>query len=185
MLEDVSPVLHKKLEAPLAVSVADSPAQISDEDALTLTTGTILTVTVAEAFAEHPLALVPVTLYVVVADGLTEILEVIAPVFHKKLVAPLAVIVAELPAQIADGEALTLTEGEALTVTVVLAVLVHPFTSVPVTEYDAVALGLTEILAVVAPVFHKKLLAPLAVKVVEAPAQIEVEDGVQSTVGFA
>ena len=83
--------------------------------------------------AVHPLRLVPVTVYVVVAEGLTVMLEVVAPVLHRKLVAPLAVIVAEVPAQIAEGEALTLTVGDALTVTVALAVFVHPFISVPVT----------------------------------------------------
>ena len=36
--------------------------------------------------------------------------------------------------------------------------------------------GLTEMLAEMAPVFHKKLDAPETVNVVEAPAQIEVEE---------
>jgi len=54
-----------------------------------------------------------------------------------------------------DGDALTLTVGEASTVIVALAVLVHPFTFVPVTVYVVVVPGLTEILAVLAPVFQE------------------------------
>ena len=41
-----------------------------------------LTVTVTEAVREHPLELVPVTVYTVVSPGLTVMLEVVAPVFH-------------------------------------------------------------------------------------------------------
>lgn len=145
MVEAVAPVFHKKFSAPLAVSVVEAPPQIVDEEALTLIVGNALTVTVVDAFAEHPL-FDPVTLYVVLADGLTVILDEVAPVLHKKLDAPLAVSVVEAPAQIVDGEALTLTVGMAITVIVRTAVAEHPLALVPVTLYVVVAEGLTTIL---------------------------------------
>ena len=60
--------------APLAVSVADAPLQIGDGVG-TVITGSGFTVTVTCAVAEHPLASVPVTVYVVVEDGLAVTLE--------------------------------------------------------------------------------------------------------------
>lgn len=47
----------------------------------------------------HPLV-VPVTVYVVLTEGLTVMLADVDPVLHKKVEAPLAVIVTEEPAQI-------------------------------------------------------------------------------------
>ena len=41
------------------------------------------TITVTEAVAEQPLELVPVTVYVVVASGLTETVAVVSPVLQK------------------------------------------------------------------------------------------------------
>ena len=55
--------------APFAVSVADCPVQIA-AGGVTVTTGNGFTVTVTCAVAEHPLASAPVTVYVVVEDGL-------------------------------------------------------------------------------------------------------------------
>ena len=69
--------------APLAVSVTEAPAQIVDDEALTLTLGATLTVIVFDNDAVQPLELVPVHEYVVVAEGLTVIEEVVAPLFHK------------------------------------------------------------------------------------------------------
>ena len=53
-----------------------------------------------------------------------------------------------------EGDAVAVTLGEELTVTVIEAVFEHPIELVPVTEYVVVVVGLTVILAVVAPVFH-------------------------------
>ena len=69
--------------APLAVSVTEAPAQIVDDEALTLTLGATLTVIVFDNDAVQPLELVPVHEYIVVAEGLTVIEEVVAPLFHK------------------------------------------------------------------------------------------------------
>jgi hypothetical protein len=82
MLALVDPVLHTKVEAPLAVRVADPPTQIVEDDALIVMEGDALTDTVNAAVAEHPLAFVPVTLYVVVEEGLTDILDDVEPVLH-------------------------------------------------------------------------------------------------------
>ena len=74
--------LHVYVLAPLAVSVADAPLQIA-AGVGTLTTGSGLTVTVTCVVAEQPLASVPVTVYVVVEDGLAVTLE---PVVALRLV---------------------------------------------------------------------------------------------------
>lgn len=68
--------------APLAVNVAELPAQMTEGDADALTATAPLTDTVTEAVDEHELV-VPVAEYVVVADGLTVILAVVAPLLHK------------------------------------------------------------------------------------------------------
>jgi hypothetical protein len=61
MLDEVELLLHKKLEAPLAVNVAEVPAQIEEAEALIFTLGTAFTTIVALAVLEQPLALIPVT----------------------------------------------------------------------------------------------------------------------------
>ena len=64
--------------------------------------------------------------------------------------------------------------GIGLTVKVTAADEVHPETLVPVTVYPVVVIGETDIVAVVAPVFHKQVAAPLAVKTALAPGHIAV-----------
>ena len=51
----------------------------------------------------------------------------------------------------------------------------------PVTVYDVVIIGVTTMVAVVAPVFHVYVEAPLAVMVAEVPAQVVAE--LAATVG--
>lgn len=62
--------------------------------------------------------------------------------------------VVEPPAQIAAGEAVTVTFGLALTVTAIVATSEHPLEPVPVTEYVVLAVGLTTIDAPVCPVLQ-------------------------------
>ncbi len=110
-----------------------------------------MTVTLPVAVAEHPDALVAVTVYVVVVAGETVIDAVVAPVLHTNVhPAAVAVIVPLLPAHIL----ILLTVGVGLVelVTVEFADAVHPTELVPVTEY--VPAVVVEILAVVAPVLH-------------------------------
>lgn len=57
----------------MAVSVVDSPSHIEEDEAVTLIDNELPTNTVTVAVVEQPLE-VPVTEYVVVIDGLTEIL---------------------------------------------------------------------------------------------------------------
>jgi hypothetical protein len=67
---------------------------------------------------------------------------------------------------------LILTDNAGLTVTVETAVPVQPPASVPVTVYEVVLVGETEIGLVVAPVFHEYVDPPEAVNVAFAPLQI-------------
>ena len=60
MLEAVELLFHKNVLAPLAVKVAEAPAQIEEEDALILTIGNALTTTIALVELEQ-LPLLPVT----------------------------------------------------------------------------------------------------------------------------
>jgi hypothetical protein len=76
------PVLQLYEPAPLAVSVVVAPAQMMDGEALTEITGLAFTVTLTLAVAEQPLALVPVTLYVVLAFGLTTIFAPVWPLLQ-------------------------------------------------------------------------------------------------------
>lgn len=65
------PGIQPYVDAPLPVSITASPWQIVAFDAEAVTVGKLLTVTVTVAVAEHPGPLSPVTVYVVVDDGLT------------------------------------------------------------------------------------------------------------------
>ena len=118
----------------------DVPLQIDPE--LTATVGLVLTVTVAIAVFEQP-DVVPVIVYEVVVPGLT----IAAPPVYTYVDAPDADIVNDLPAQI-DPE-LTATVGLELTVTVAIAVLEQPAALVPVTVYEVLVVGETDILEVV------------------------------------
>ena len=126
---------HTYVAAPPALSEVELPMQL-----LTLpevvTVGSGLTVTVTLPVLVQPPASVPVTVYVIVTVGVA-VTE--APVValnavdgvHTYVLAPLAVSGADCPEHIVAGLAVIVREG--LTVTVRLAVLVQPFTSVPVT----------------------------------------------------
>lgn len=110
------------------------------------------TVAVLLTDAVHVATLVTVTVYTVVAPGLTEILAVVAPVFHKyPAVPPVAVMVIETPLH-ADG-LFTVGTGFAAEVATALAVAVHPAALVTVTLY--VAATVTELFAVLVPLLHR------------------------------
>ena len=109
------------------------PEQIVVGAADTVTVGVEFTVTVTVCGASEQPPVVPVTVYVVVVAGLTEIVDVVAPVLHTYVVPPFAVSVLELPEHIVDGPADTVTVGVGLTVTVtVCGPFVQPL-EVPVT----------------------------------------------------
>jgi hypothetical protein len=92
------------------------------------------------AVLEHP-PVVPVTEYVVVDIGVTvREAEVPRLLFHKKSVAPVAVRVTEVPAQMVFVGVEMLTIGLGLTNTVTLAES-NPPQELPITVYVAVAAG--------------------------------------------
>jgi len=63
--------------------VLEAPAHsVSGEAVAATEEGDAFTETVTEAVWEHPLELVPVTVYVVVSPGLTVMLAEVSPVFH-------------------------------------------------------------------------------------------------------
>src|SRR6266487_991252 len=110
-------------------------------------------------------------------------LAVVAPVLHLKVLAPLAVSVTELPAHTEVADAVIVMFGESVTVIVCDAVPEQFDPLLPVTLYVVVEVGDTVMLAVVAPVLHLKVLAPLAVSVTELPAHTDVAEAVIVIVG--
>ena len=96
--------------------------------------------------------------------------------------APFAVKFAVAPSQIV-GE-FTVITGSGFTVTVAIAVLLQLLTSVPVTVYDVVLVGVTVMGFIVAPVLQEYVEAPMPVKVALAPLQIEAEFTVIIGKGF-
>lgn len=149
MLVVVAPVLHRYVPPPVPVSVTEDPAHIAPSlgvlpevsDTVIPATGSGLTVIVVDAVAVQPLALVTVTVYGVVPTGVTVMAIVVAPVLQRYVPPPLAVSVADAPAQIVpsllvvpDVSATVIPAvGIGLTVIVVLAVAVQPFALVTVT----------------------------------------------------
>jgi hypothetical protein len=101
---------------------------------VTVTVGSGFTPTLIVDVLEHPLASVPVTVYVVADEG-TSVTEVPAndPGIHVYVDAPLPVSVTPLPAHTADADVEADTEGRAFTVTLTVNVFEQPFASVPVT----------------------------------------------------
>ena len=127
--EPVAPVFQAYVDAPLAVNVPVEPAQMVAE--LADTVGNALTVTLPTAVFVQPVDEMPVTVYEVFVVGLTEIVDVVAPVFQEYVDAPLAVNTAEFPAQVVEDVEATI--GNALTVTLPTAVFLQPVVAVPVT----------------------------------------------------
>jgi hypothetical protein len=112
----------------------------------------------------HPAPLVTVTLYVPAAVRLL-ITAPVAPVDHKYVPPPVAVKLAEVPAQIVLLPVI-LQLGASLTVRTLLQELVHPAALVTVTLYVPAAVRLL-ITAPVAPVDHKYVPPPVAVKLAD------------------
>jgi hypothetical protein len=133
--------VHEKVE-PANVDVVIDPVQAPQAagEGVNETTGTGFTVIVANVEVEHP-PFVPVIVYVVVVVGLrTTVEDVIPPGVQVYVVAPVAVIVVVIPAQIVCE--FTVTTGFGITVTVDVAVEVQPFTSVTIIVYVVVETGL-------------------------------------------
>lgn len=103
-------------------------------EAVVATVGEALTVINRVDVLVHPLAFVPVTVYVVVVvgDTVTDV-PVKEPGIQVYDDAPEAVIVVELPEQIVVLVAEVATVGSGFTVMVRVPVPVHPLAAVPVT----------------------------------------------------
>jgi hypothetical protein len=96
----------------------------------------------------QPFTPVPVTVYVVVEDGVTTLLSPAPrPLSQLYDTPPEAVNVELAPEQMAAGVAVAVIVGAGFTVTVTLAVLLQPLASVPVTVYVVVMAGVTVLLA--------------------------------------
>jgi len=82
MLAVLPPVFQLYVFAPLAVNTDVDPLHIAAGLAVAVTIGNEFTVTLTVAVPEHPAAVVPVTVYVVVPLGVTVMLAVLPPVFQ-------------------------------------------------------------------------------------------------------
>jgi hypothetical protein len=161
------------------------------------TFGAGLTVIVRVEVLVHPLALVPVTVYVVVVVGDTVTDEPVKlPGIQAYVDAPLPVRVVELPAQIVGFVAVVVTEGAGFTVITSVCVPVpDPFVAVCVTVYVPAVFHTTPVtFCVVADAgvplgnVHDQLvglLVELSVKLTGAPAQIVVVLAVNAAFGNA
>ena len=134
--------------APDTVNVALDVAQIVFDVAVVVNVGIGLTFTVAVAGALLQPALVPVTVYTVVAVGEAvgfAALGLLNPVelIHVYVVAPLAVITVLLPLQIVYELAESVKVGIGFTITLIVFVPTHPAALVPLTVYVAVPPGVT------------------------------------------
>ena len=152
------------------------------------TEGVVTTFTVTVFVEVQPPPLSPVTVYVSVMEGETEVVAVIAlPAFalQVNVTAPEAVSV-ELPLlQIVAGDAVAETVGVAITFTESVYVPAHPPLS-PLTVYVVVTVGEAVAVAVVTlPAFALQVyeVAPDAVKVIAVPLHIVVADATAVTVG--
>ena len=102
------------------------------------------------------------------------IAAVVAPVLQRNDVPPDAVNVVEPPTQIDGLPGVMLHVGMGLTTIVAEQDEVHPLlASVTVTVNVVVTIGLTVIVAVVAPVLQKNDVPPDAVNVLEPPGQMD------------
>jgi hypothetical protein len=178
------PGIQLYVDAPLAVSVVEPPVQMDALFALAPTTGDVFTFMVRVAVEVHPFAAVPVTVYVVVAAGVTDTGEPDnAPGIQLYVEAPVAESVTVLPEQMVVVEEDALTTGDGFTLITCVAVPLQPLL-VPVTVYVVIAVGETLTVAPVSePGIHVYVVAPVAVMATELPLQMVVVGEDTLTVG--
>lgn len=122
------------------------PLHITAEPGVAVTVGVALTVMVLVAVLVQPDALVPLTVYVVVARGAAVSgvpVEALRPDAgdQEYVTPPPALTVVDAPRQIDVAPPPAVIAGKALTVIVLVAVLVQPAALVPVTVYVVVVAG--------------------------------------------
>ena len=133
----------------------------------------------ASAKEKHPLPSVTLILYTPLESPATE--STVSPVVQSKEKGGTD------PGPVIEATAVPLERPQEVLVTVTVSgiaraelteivfVFTQPFISVPVTVYEVPVLGLTLILAVVSPVFHKYVLPPEAVSNAAVPLQMVEE----------
>jgi len=170
------PVQLYDVAVPPPVKVSAVPAQILVPGlALAVTVGAGFTVIDILAVLVHPAASVPVTVYELEEAGVKANPLVTPPVQLYDVAVPPPVKVSAVPAQIlVPGLALAVTVGAGFTVIDILAVLVHPAASVPVTVYELEEAGVKANPLVTPPVQLYDVAVPPPVKVSAVPAQILV-----------
>ena len=89
-------------------------------------------------------------------------MAVISEVDHSTLAMPITSRSVDTPWQTCDAVGMMATVGRGLTVIWMLAVLIQPLPSVPVTVYVVVVVGATVIIRPVSVVLHIYVEAPLA-----------------------
>jgi PII-like signaling protein len=184
--------LHIYVVPPPAFNKTNWPLQRMGAAGLTVIVGFGLMVTVTVDVLVQPLASVPVTVYVVVAEGLAEtVAPVVAdspvPGLHAYVFPPTPFSSTDPPLQSTGADGLTEMVGFGLMVTVTVEVFVQPFTSVPVTVYVVVVLGLAEtFVPVVAespvPGPHTYVFPPTPVSSTDPPLQRIGADGLTEMV---
>ena len=122
------------MEAPVPLIVVDCPTHSVAAEVVVPTLGNVLTVTKRVTEATHPLAAVPVTVYVVVDAGetITGVPDK-APGCQLYVLAPLAEMVVDCPTQIVALVIDVVIVGKLFTVISRVAVAVQPEADVPVT----------------------------------------------------
>jgi hypothetical protein len=180
VIEAVSaPVLQRYDEPSLAVKTTLPPEQnVVDVAAVIVAVGNALTVTVTSSVSIQPLASVPVTVYVVVEEGV-KATPFVTLLFQAYESAPEPESVTAVPAQtvwLAPASAV----GKALTVTTVaeLAADTQPLASVAITVYEPAvdAVYVAPVPTVDDPLLQEYVEPPLAVKTTLPPEQKVVGD---------
>ena len=152
--------------APVAVKLTVAPAQITLDEVVALTVGDGLTFKLRVWELLQPED-VPVTVYTVLAAGLTTATEAVPPAgIQLYVLAPLAVKVTEVPEHKELLEAATVTPGTGFTVTEEVALFVQLVTGlVAVTVYTCITGvvpvlgGLTEmVFPLTEPGFHSQFI---------------------------
>jgi hypothetical protein len=176
------PPLQTYVAAPPPLSVVLFPAQSGFKEAVAVIVGIGFTVTVIELVDVHPAALVPVTVYVVVASGVNAT-PLLTPPLQTYVAAPPPLSVVLFPSQSGFKDAAAVTVGIGFTVTVIELVDVHPAALVPVTVYVVVATGVNAIPLLIPPL-QTYVAAPPPFSVVLFPSQSGFKDAVAVTVGI-
>ena len=168
------PGFHVYVLDPVPVIDVDDPEQIDAFVTVVPTAGNGFTVIVlVDVFVQPVAVFVPVTVYVVVAAGVTvTVVPLIPPGFHVYVFAPGPVMLVEVPAHTVALVTVVPTAGNGLTVIVLSAVFVQPVAVfVPVTVYVVVATGVTvTVVPLNPPGFQVYVFAPVPVMLVEVPA---------------